>query len=135
IPENYTLHINLAMAYGNLGRETESVEHLKRAIEVAPTAAAPRLFYARWLKYKGRIQECQAELETAMRANRVYFPVRDLLMEIYAQQQNQAALDRLARETLELYPGDETAQAYVDRVNGVSTGSPKSARQDALWSH
>ena len=41
---------NLGAAYGALNRNEEAERHFRRAVELAPSLAEPRVFYARWLE-------------------------------------------------------------------------------------
>ncbi len=69
--------------------------------------------YATWLRSRHRSTEAQAQLEAALRVNPLSFPARNLLMEIYAEQGNTQALDRLIQETLQLTHNDELAHRYA----------------------
>jgi tetratricopeptide (TPR) repeat protein len=122
-PNYWALEDNLGIALGALRRGTEAEQHFRRAIDLAPGVADPYFFYGRWLQSAGRIGESAAELELAVRLNRFAFDARDLLLRVYAQEQNGPALQRLAAETLELAPDDAVARGFF-------TGKPAPAGGD-----
>lgn len=112
-PNYSSLEINLGIANGGLQRNGEAERHFQRAIELAPQTAEPYFFYARWLWQVGQAPRAADLLKTALLRNRLYFDARDLLMRIYAQQNDAAAAQSLARETLQLAPNDEVALGYA----------------------
>jgi tetratricopeptide (TPR) repeat protein len=113
-PNYWTLEVNLGVATGALGRAAEAEAHFQRAIALAPQRPEPDVFYARWLRDIGRPRECALQLETALRKNPHFFEARDLLLEVRASEGDRPAAERLARETLTLFPGDQTARRILD---------------------
>ena len=112
-PDYPTLEVNLGVAYGGLGRDAEATAHFQRAQQLAPNLEEVYLHYGRWLKDRGRLQESEAQLEAALRANPVSFAARDLLMEVYYAEGKHAAVDKLLEESVKIAFNDEIAQRYM----------------------
>jgi len=127
-PDNYSIFINLGIAYGGLDRDAEAVQSFERAIALAPTIAGPHFYYALWLKSKHRTEEARVQLEACLQLDRLIVPARHWLMEIYDQQNNLAALDRMVDETLQLDPHDQVALGFVaaraSRFSDLSAPDP-----------
>jgi Tfp pilus assembly protein PilF len=104
---------NLGVALGALERNEEAERHFKRALELAPNLAEPHIFYGRWLLEKGRLPESQAQLETAVLANRLSLPARDLLMEVYAKEGNWQAATQLRYDTVKVTFNEDVARRYM----------------------
>ncbi len=128
-PNYSTLEINLGIANGGLHRDAEAERHFARAVALAPDTAEPYFYYARWLHDAGRLPRSAALLETAVAKNRLFFDARHLLIEVYAGQNNQEAVERLARETLQLAPNDGVARRYASwrATSSVAPGIPPAA--------
>ena len=104
---------NLGVALGGLDRNDEAEQHFKRALDLAPDLAEPHVFYGRWLMEKGRLPESQAQLEAAIRANRMSLPARELLGQVYTREGNRQAAAQLLEETITLTFNAETAHRYM----------------------
>jgi tetratricopeptide (TPR) repeat protein len=113
MPDYYSADINLGLAYAGLNRDDDAVHQFEQAVSLAPTIAEPYFYYGRWLKSKGRLEEAQAKLETALKVNPNYFQARSLLIELYTAEQKWRARDRLIEESLKLTHNDELARQYV----------------------
>jgi Flp pilus assembly protein TadD len=113
-PNYSSLEVNLGVALGALHRDQEAGQHFERAIQLAPNDADPYFFAGRWLAGVGRVADSVSLLERAVKLNRLSFRSRDLLMEGYAWLGNWQALSALARETLQLSPGDEIARKLLE---------------------
>ena len=113
MPNYYSAELNLGIAYGGLGRDEEAGKQFERALALAPNLAEPHFYYGRWLKSKGRLGEAQLQLEAAIRANRLYFPARTLLIEVYTEQKSFPTRDRLIEDTLRLSNNDDLARRYM----------------------
>jgi len=125
MPDYNFLEMNLGITYGNLGRDREAEEHYQRAIALSPDLAEAYYSYATWLRARHRSAEARTELEAAIKVNPLSFPSRNLLMEIYAEQGNAQALDRLIQETLQLTHNDELARRYAaERPSMPATDTP-----------
>jgi tetratricopeptide (TPR) repeat protein len=112
-PNYFYLEINLGIANGGLRRDGEAERHFLRALSLAPDQGGPFYYYGRWLNSMGRLSEAVLQLETALRNNRMYFAARYLLLQIYSQRGDRAAVERIALETLQIAPKDETARQYL----------------------
>jgi tetratricopeptide (TPR) repeat protein len=132
IPNHWVLAANRGMAYAGLQRDAEAERHFRRAIVLAPGEADPYFFYGRWLQSKGRIGESQAQLEAAVRVNRLSFPARYLLMQIYSDRGNRAAYDGLVQETLQLAYNDETARRYLESLKSSDQARPSATPEGQL---
>ena len=87
--------------------------HFQRAVALAPTDDTTHAYYGRWLLSRGRLREATAELATAVSLNPQRQMQRDLLMDAYAQTGNIVSAEALARDTLQLFPGDPEALAAL----------------------
>lgn len=112
-PNYSTLEINLGVANAGLRRGGEAQRHFERALALAPDTPDSYFFYARWLHAVGQAPRAASLLETALTKDRLAFDARHLLLQIYAEQNNPAAMQALARETLQLAPNDDVAQRYL----------------------
>jgi len=116
-PLDFLPEMNLGVAYGGMKRDAEADQHFQRSIVLAPAFWEPHYYYGHWLESKGRLAEAQAELESAVQYNLLSFAARSLLMQVYEETGNNAALETLAQETLKLAGEDETARHF-----GMPTG-------------
>jgi tetratricopeptide (TPR) repeat protein len=135
-PNYGPVQANLGVAYGGLERNQEAVQHFERALALAPDLAEPHIFYGRWLESKHRLAEAQAQLEAAVRANRLSFPARDLLAQVYTEQGNREALEPFLEETVKLAFNDEVARRYMaeraEREKNAEAAKYKDATPEAL---
>jgi tetratricopeptide (TPR) repeat protein len=104
---------NLGVALGGLDRNQEAEQHFRRAVELAPDLAEPYIFYGRWLIERNRLPESQALLEAAIRKNRLSFPARDLLGQVYSRQGNRQAATQLQYDTVKVTFGEDVARRYM----------------------
>ena len=118
-PSYYLLEVNLGIVYGAMNNRAEAERHFLRGIELAPTEAAPKFFYARWLNETGRITEAIANLGLAIEENPAYLDARNLLMQIYARLGDKAKLRALADETLARFPSDATSRWWLTSAAGL----------------
>ena len=123
-PDYYVLEINLGIVYSTLANAAAAEKHFTRAIALAPLEAWPRYFYARWLAGTNRRDEALAQLETGVRQNPDYLPARYLLMQVYADNGDQANLTRVARETTARFPSDAAANSWLARAPGIRKQLP-----------
>lgn len=107
---------NLGVALAGLNQKAEAERHFRRALELAPNLAEPRVFYGGWLYGQGRLVESQAQLEAAMRANPLSFPAREALMAVYNDEGNLQAAHRLMEETVRLAWGAEAARRFMTEL-------------------
>ena len=119
-PAYYLLEVNLGIVSGAMNDPGEAERHFLRAIELAPTEAAPKYFYARWLNETGRISEAIANLKLAIAGNPAYLDARYLLMQIDANLGDGASLRTEAAETLAHFPSDATARVWLARAPALT---------------
>ena len=126
-PNYPILEINIGIAYGVLNQNAEAEAHFRRAISLAPNDSQTHFYYGRWLEGQRRTQEGIAELRSAITENPQWVDPRYLLMQIYSQQGDGPALKQLAQDTLNLAPGDPTAQRYL--ASGATLRDPVTAAE------
>ncbi len=112
-PNYWALEVNMGIALGAVDRDAEAERHFHRALALAPGIADPYFYYGRWLRSAGRIGESAMQLEAAVSVNGFAFDARHLLMQVYSELGNRGALDRLAKETLQMAPDDATARQFL----------------------
>ncbi len=113
-PYDPVVQLNLAIAYGGLGRDAEAEGRFRRTLAIAPNMPDPPMYYARWLESKHRVEEAQEYAEAAVRMNPRAFFARYLLLKIYSEQHNRAAFDNLMQDSLRLAYNDEAARRYLE---------------------
>lgn len=86
--------------------------------------AGPHFFYALWLISKHRTAEAQPQLEAALQLDRLIIPARHWLMQMYDQQKNLPALDRMVDDTLQLDPDDAVARGFRDARASRQSADP-----------
>ena len=116
-PNYSTLFINLGIASGEVGDDPGAEKHFRRALELAPGDAEPYYFYARWLRNKGKAAQAQAQLRKAVELNSALLAARYLLMELYSEQHDAAALRSIAEQTLARFPSDPTSARHLAMID------------------
>lgn len=111
-PDYFFLEINLGIAKGEVGQNTEAEKHFLRALQLEPRRYEPNFYYARWLHKRGRVSEAAARLEAAVEFNAFALDARHLLMQLYFQQANWERLGPLSVDTLRIVPSDPTSLRY-----------------------
>ena len=91
----------------------EAEQHFQRALELAPNLAEPHIFYGRWLIEKDRLAESQAQLEAAVRTNRLSLPARELLGQVYTREGNRQAATQLLEDTVRVTFNEDVARRYM----------------------
>ncbi len=112
-PEYATLKINLGIVHGALEHDAEAQAKFHEAIELSPDDAQTYYYYARYLHEKRKDDEAIPLLRKASSMNHSYAEPLYLLMEVYSDRHDAANLRATAQETLQLFPGDETAAKYL----------------------
>jgi tetratricopeptide (TPR) repeat protein len=112
-PNYYILEINLGIANGTIGNAGEAEQHFLRAIQLAPTEASARYFYARWLNGLGRTSDALTHLRIAVQQNPDYLAARYLIMQIDSTLGDAADLRREAQDTLARFPSDKAAATWL----------------------
>jgi len=118
-PNYPTLEINLGVVNGAMHNSAEAEAHFLRAIKLAPTGAAEKMYYARWLNEVGRTQDAISNLKRALEARPDDLNVRYLLMQIYAKLGDRENLQAQATETLAILPSDTVARAWLAKAPTV----------------
>jgi tetratricopeptide (TPR) repeat protein len=118
-PGYSVLEVNLGVANGALRNDQEAEKHFVRAIELAPAEANSHFYYARWLNERGRQNEAIAHLSFIIANNPTFLDAPHLLMSIYGQEANAELLKKAATETLERFPSDAEAHAWLARADSL----------------
>jgi len=124
-PAYFSLEINRGIASGGLNENSAAEGYFHRAIALKPNAAESYFFYGRWLKEGKRFPEAITQLEQAVAKNADYMPARYLLMQTYSELGDWVALRAAADNTLQRFPEDGTAAAFL--ASAESAKSPRTA--------
>ncbi len=120
---NYSLlHINIGVADGALGRDSDAEQQFVQALALAPDDSQSYYYYARWLSGRGRIGEAAALLETGIQKNRLDTQCRTLLLELYQRQMAWPKFDALLADSLSVAPGDADFLRFRAMRAGVRPG-------------
>ncbi len=111
-PNYSTLQINLGVVNGALGQRESAEEHFRSAIRLEDDADGHH-FYGRWLAESGRGVEAVTHLERALSIAPGSTEVRSQIMQLYAARGDAAKLRQVARESLDIDPGNAAAAAYA----------------------
>jgi tetratricopeptide (TPR) repeat protein len=120
-PNYFFLEINTGIDLAALGRAQQAEPHFRRAIELQPNEAQTWYFYAGFLSQQGRVAEAVQNAKTAVTLNPAYIDASHLLMNLYAQQGQWAALREVAQNTLKLVPGDPATLSALNRSNNAGS--------------
>jgi uncharacterized protein (TIGR02996 family) len=140
-PNYYVLEINLGIVSGALKNNAEAERHFKRAIELAPSDASARFFYARWLVQEGRAPEAAEHLRLATQMNPDYLDSSYLLMQVYSSAGDGERLRAEAQRVLSRFPSDPQATSWLVRsanLHSTQVTTPLTAddylnESNALW--
>lgn len=122
-----TLEINLGIAKAALNRNEDAAGHFARAIQLAPDQAITHYYFARWLAQQHRGQEAIVQLKLSIALNPDYLDARYLLMEVSAERGDWNAVQAAASNTLERFPTDASALAFLRRPQFREAPEPKTA--------
>jgi tetratricopeptide (TPR) repeat protein len=128
-PNYSVLEINLGVVNGALHNNAEAERHFLRAIQLAPSSAGAKWYYARWLDETGRVPEAIKNLRLAIDAQHDYIDARYLLMQIYARLGDRESLRAEAEEVLAMFPSDATAREWLAKDPTVAAAPTKAANQ------
>jgi Flp pilus assembly protein TadD len=85
-PNYELLHVNLGVAYGAMRRAEDAERSFRHAIALAPDDWRSHLYYARWLRNVGRLDEARAEALLAAAQNPADEASRTLAAQLSASQ-------------------------------------------------
>lgn len=112
------LKISMGLVKTAIGKPHEAEEHFRKAVAEEPHNPQCYYFYGRFLAERGRRDEALVNLEKSVRLDRerqlslAHLDTRYLLMKLYLDAGNGAALEALADDTLRIVPGDSAALFY-----------------------
>ena len=112
-PNYESLEINQGVLAGATGRDADAQRYFTRAIGLAPTDEQARVFYARWLRTRGRIEDSIAQAEIGTRIASPALDSRATLMSDLDDEGRREDARALAAQTLRLVPGDATTRAFL----------------------
>ena len=124
-PNYSTLHINIAIADGGLGRDSDAEKHFAQALALAPDDSQPYYYYARWLSEHGRTPQAVALAEAGVQKNPADMQCRTLLLQLYVNQRDYGKMDALLADSLRIAPGDPDLMRF--RLMRASTPPATSA--------
>jgi tetratricopeptide (TPR) repeat protein len=108
-PNYAILETNLGIVSNLLGYNAEAERHFARALALTPNADEPRYHYARVLFQQRRLQEAQAQAQSAVQLNPSRLGTQYLLMQIDASLGEDTAAQAVAQDILRIAPGDAAA--------------------------
>jgi tetratricopeptide (TPR) repeat protein len=127
-PRDPEIEINLALAYGRLGRSQEADGQFHRAIADWPSYSPAYSSYGQWLLTQDRAPDAFAVASRAVELDPWDLAGRRTIMDAIADSHEWLQLKQAANETLRLFPSDpdgqrslEVAQAGLDQVPRAET--------------
>ncbi len=113
IPYYSTLHINLGIVKGSIGKISEAEESFKKGILYDPHSDTPYYYYARFLAKKKRFAEAQKIAEKANNITSYNLNTQYLLMDIYYNLELWDPLRKVINHTLKISKNNKTALNYL----------------------
>jgi len=130
------VHVKLAMTYASLGRDDEADRSFQQANQFGPNEPGLYFEYGRWLKSKGRLPQARWCLEKGIKNSpSTYFnpEAREMLMQIYAEQQDWKSLDALVQYVLHVMPDNQVARRFAaERTSRQQTPTAQQAAEPEL---
>ncbi len=133
LPAYFILEINLGIARGDLGQRELAEFHFQRALELEPNRYEPHFFYARWLNKVGRPNDAYPHLRIAVQRNPNALDARYLLMQAQSARAEWWDLEKLAKDTLRMVPGDQAATTYLATASNHTRVTGPDPNTAAEW--
>jgi protein O-mannosyl-transferase len=113
--QNNYVYTQLGKTYAALGRDEQADQAFQRVITGAPDEDGLCFAYGRWLRAKGRLPQARWCLERGIKLSpaTLHPEARELLMQIYAEQQDWKSLDALVEYMLHVMPGNQVARRFA----------------------
>ncbi len=124
-PDDPILQANLGIALGALGRDAEAAAHFQHGVSVARDRWEPYFYYGRWLKAKERWADAATQLKAAINLNKLAYPARYMLMEVYFDSGKWNELETLTDETLQLDANNGVARRFVAETANRGSAQPR----------
>lgn len=123
-------HVNLGVVKAATGRAAEAERSFRQGLALGKDRPAPYYFYARFLVQQQRASEAVPLLRTALTLAPADLDSRHLLLQVLRERNDVAQLESLARQTLDIAPGDAVAAAALRaaRERPASSGSSPTLR-------
>jgi tetratricopeptide (TPR) repeat protein len=132
-PGSGLLESNLGAAYAAMQRPGDADTHYLRGIHLAPEDALPHFYYGRSLVEQGRLPEAIAQFRAAITRSHGFLSARYALMQTYWDAGMESAARQLAAETLQIAPGDATAQRFLNgQAAAEALPNPLAPAEDAV---
>jgi tetratricopeptide (TPR) repeat protein len=133
--DNYVF-LKLAQAYATLGRDDQADRAFQQAAQLPPEEPGIYFEYGRWLKSKGRLPQARWCLEKGIKISpSAYFnpEAREMLMQIYNEQQDWKSLDALVQYVLHVMPDNQVARRFAaERTSRPQTPTAQQAVEPEL---
>src|SRR5262249_11678271 len=130
LQDNFVL-LKLAQGYATLGRDDQADRTFQQAVQMPPEEAGMYFEYGRWLKTEGRLAHARWCLEKGIKVSPPTYvnpEAREMLMQIYAEQQDWKSLDALVRYMLHVVPDNQVARRFAaERMNRPQTPTEQQA--------
>jgi hypothetical protein len=113
VPNYAYLYINLGIAKASTGKPVEAQNYFQKAIMLNPRLPDGYYWYADFLNKQKHFDEAIRFAKMALKLASADLHVRKLLMTIYFEEGQYSPLKELAKETLDIFPGDPQAIKYL----------------------
>jgi tetratricopeptide (TPR) repeat protein len=128
LPYYNTLFINIGILKGATGKPEEAEANFIKAENLSPNTFDSYVFYARWLKQVGRVNDARQMAEKALQLNPYSLMAINILMSSYNALGMWDKLITTANQYLALVPGDTTALTFLEagktHAPVLETGAP-----------
>ncbi len=117
---NYSfLYVNMGVLKEATGDKISAENYFKTAIQIGPTYPDTWFFYGKFLNDVHRNEEAIINLSKAIELSPAHIGARSKLMEVYKETSNFDKLSKLAKNTLQIIPGNAEALKYLDASKNV----------------
>lgn len=121
LPYYSNVQINMAMLKTHTNDTAAAEVYFKRAIELGPGLPDTYYFYAQYLCGKKRFNEAIPLLKKTLELSSAYVFARYVLLNVYADKYMWEDLDKLAAESVAMFPNDSEILKFVDVAKNRKT--------------
>jgi tetratricopeptide (TPR) repeat protein len=108
------LHVNIGVLKEAMGQPAEAEKYFNQAVNYGSIYPTVYYFFGRFLKNQNRLPEAAEKLSKALALAPNHVDSQRMLMDIYQQQENFAALEDLATKVLKQAPSNIEAKFYLE---------------------